>query len=163
MATEFHGNKQTWSGLHSKLQNTFVRFESKFDFLDRFSQKSAKIKFHGHPSGGSLADTCGQTDGHGAATRRLSRLNESARNSPHRLQSFNQSQYSSILWTDLWGSSPSSKKLAARLHLQPRVASSQPHTCISTARLQSSLCFWGSGIKTLRAFLVSRDTQISPC
>ena len=53
------------------------------------------------PVGASPIHVDRRTDGHGAATRRLSRLNESARNSPHRLQSFNQSQYSSILWTDL--------------------------------------------------------------
>jgi hypothetical protein len=37
-------------------------------------------KFHGNPSSGSRADTCGRTDGHGEANRRVSLLCERAKN-----------------------------------------------------------------------------------
>jgi hypothetical protein len=35
-------------------------------------RKSRQYKFYEHPSSGSCADTCGQTDGHDEANRRFS-------------------------------------------------------------------------------------------
>ena len=40
--------------------------------------KVLSIKFHGNPSSGKPADTCGQTDGHDEANKRFSRLCERA-------------------------------------------------------------------------------------
>jgi len=40
--------------------------------------KVSNIKFHGKPSSGSCGDICGQTDRHGEANRRFSRICERA-------------------------------------------------------------------------------------
>jgi len=58
------GNNKTYWRPNVKCPIFLPVLYERWDFPDRFSLKVPKIKFQVNPSGGSCADTCGQSDRH---------------------------------------------------------------------------------------------------